>query len=625
MRDVRIVIIAACIVATSACSSSPANSAAIGELRYEDGAAHITVPALWAGVNQAGEQVGGIEAAEIAVSTSSATPEYSVDLTDVAAKGAGSAWRAATSMAAAFATAYAGAEPAAVDVSFAVTGPIDGPSAGGLLTVGLLAAYQGQSLLPGATMTGTITADGSIGPVGGVPTKIRSAAREGYRTVVVPADSSAGSWEDGNSLTDLAASVGVTLVPVRTIGDAYAAMTGAAVEAPDLSPGPPLSAATRAVTEAGTVEVLTRVAASIAESGPALDTELLTWASDSLASARTDFDAGRTARAYGTGVLTLTQLTRATAAAETSTLVDASGAAAAQRAVLQRATQVRDKAGTALAVSSALPVRGLAQCFALPTALGWASFAQVTMAGVVNELARPVGAELIVELSQSVAESALGIDVFLPQALDVVTSVDAGAAQDCESIAAHLSGYSRFLVQAARSAQGYLGDVLGSPLRPGDTSLKDDYAAGALAAGEAAVGIDAAVASYAEETVQYTTALTYFWLTSYAVAAKEAYEVMPGIAQGDLRALRRGAMDAAVDETWWFVKTRTEALSAQGLDLGSAAWTARWALEESLANRGGPYGTDANWLALGELWYDAIQVTTFLSYVAPATIEPATS
>ncbi|MBU6244157.1 MAG: hypothetical protein KGP12_02975 [Actinomycetales bacterium] len=97
--------LALCLVATTACAGSPTSPDKVGTLRYEDGVAHITVPALWAGQNDQGEMVGGVEPAEIAVSTAGVTPEYAVDLADIEAQGAGDAWQAATSMAAALATA----------------------------------------------------------------------------------------------------------------------------------------------------------------------------------------------------------------------------------------------------------------------------------------------------------------------------------------------------------------------------------------------------------------------------------------------------------------------------------------------------------------------------------------
>lgn len=601
------------------CSSKSSLPSDIGDLRYEDGGARITVPALWAGTDAGGKPVGGVEPAEIFVSTSSLTPEYSVNLADIAAEGAGAAWQAATGMASAFATAFASADPATVDLDFTVTGPIDGPSAGGILTVGLIAAFQGRSLTPGVTMTGTITANGSIGPVGGVLTKIESAAREGFTTVVLPAALSPDDWETGNKFTELADSLGMTLVPVDTIGEAYAAMTGDPIEDPDLTPGPPLSDRTQAVTSAGTQEILEILEATLGSSDPRLPEGLAAWAVDQLAQAQADAARGDNARAYGNGAFALIQIVRAQARADTAARLLSQGPKPTRELVLARAQEVLEKAERTLAEASKTPVRGLPQCFALPTAMGWSTFAQVTMTGVLDELSATTDENAVVEMAASIAEGELGIDVFLPQALKVVESLDTGEGEDCNQIAQHLSGYSRFLVRASDSATTYLTNVLGSTLE--DVELKDDYTGGALAAEEMAKGVTPEIDPYPNEAEQFTLALTYYWLTSYAVSALQAYAVTPGQAPGEFDATRRRSMDISVDQAWWFIKSRAQILAARDFDTGAPIWSARWALEESLAQRGGMYSTGADWLALGELWYDALQITSILSYLDPATIQ----
>ena len=68
-------------------------------------------------------------------------------------------------------SALVGAELADADLrdyrlSYSWSGLVDGPSAGGLMTSGVLALMRGESLLGDATMTGTINPDGTIGPVG---------------------------------------------------------------------------------------------------------------------------------------------------------------------------------------------------------------------------------------------------------------------------------------------------------------------------------------------------------------------------------------------------------------------------------------------------------------------------
>jgi hypothetical protein len=606
----------------SSCSGQSSTPDSLGAIEYDNGGVAITVPALWAGTDPDGNPVGGVEPAEIFVSTSSPTSEYTVDLADIEAQGAGNAWRAATGMASAFATLFVSADPATVTLNFKVTGPIDGPSAGGILTVGLLAAFQQQSLQPGITMTGTITADGSIGPVGGVLTKIESAAREGFTTIVLPAALSKLGWEQGNDYTDLAQSLGVTLIPVHTIGEAYAAMTGMPVEETDLTPGPPLTNATAQVTESMTSSTIQRLAEEINSDQSILDPDIITWAQQRLDQAQFDLDSGNTAKAYGNSVFALTQLVRAIAAAEAEELIQTSGAVTARQVIRQRVEQALSESQSSLAKAAATPVRGLSQCFALPTALSWATFTQVTMAGILSSLDDNTDQITLIDFAQSVAEGELGVRFFLPQTLETVTSLDPGAQQDCNQngIPEHLSFYSRFMVQAADSVNGYLENVLGTTLEESDANLKQDYTTGALAAEELADGVTPKVDSFSEEAQQLSTALTFYWLTSYAVSAKQSYAIAAGETPGQFNAMNQGAMDIVVDQSWWFTKFRSERLTDMGIDTGAAMWSARWALEQSLDNRDGPYPTESDWLALGELWYDAIQTTTMLSYLTPTTI-----
>ena len=63
---------------------------------------------------------------------------------------------------------------------------IDGSSAGGCITVALLAAIQGDDLNDTVYMTGTIESDGSIGQIGGVVEKGAAAAEKGATLFLVP-------------------------------------------------------------------------------------------------------------------------------------------------------------------------------------------------------------------------------------------------------------------------------------------------------------------------------------------------------------------------------------------------------------------------------------------------------
>ncbi|MGH3310192.1 MAG: S16 family serine protease [Streptomyces sp.] len=94
---------------------------------------------------------------------------------------------------------------------------VGGPSAGLLFSLGIidkLDGGDGGGLTGGRTIagTGTIKADGTVGPVGGVPLKTRAAKRDGATVFLVP------KAECGDAQAELPK--GLRLVPVATLDGA---------------------------------------------------------------------------------------------------------------------------------------------------------------------------------------------------------------------------------------------------------------------------------------------------------------------------------------------------------------------------------------------------------------------
>jgi predicted S18 family serine protease len=100
----------------------------------------------------------------------------------------------------------------------------DGMSASGVVAVGIMAAWRGDSVRSEVAMTGQIAPDGTIVAVGSVPPKVEAAAREHFKTVLVPRGQlQTAEWD----LTTLAATRQITVVEVGTLDEAYQAMTEA--------------------------------------------------------------------------------------------------------------------------------------------------------------------------------------------------------------------------------------------------------------------------------------------------------------------------------------------------------------------------------------------------------------
>jgi len=63
---------------------------------------------------------------------------------------------------------------------------VGGPSAGGVMTIATIAALKSLSISDSVFMTGMIYPDGSIGPVGGIPEKIRAASNSNAKVFLIP-------------------------------------------------------------------------------------------------------------------------------------------------------------------------------------------------------------------------------------------------------------------------------------------------------------------------------------------------------------------------------------------------------------------------------------------------------
>jgi Lon-like protease len=110
----------------------------------------------------------------------------------------------------------------AVGLAYVPTGS-DGPSAGAAMAVGFIALFKGDHIHRGIALTGTLRPNGAVGPVGSIPDKVRAAAREGYRTILIPS----GQLHDPEwNLVRLGMELNVDLKEVATIEEAYQLMTG---------------------------------------------------------------------------------------------------------------------------------------------------------------------------------------------------------------------------------------------------------------------------------------------------------------------------------------------------------------------------------------------------------------
>jgi len=96
---------------------------------------------------------------------------------------------------------------------------VSGDSLSAMVGVSISAMAQGKTISAGHVLTGTLTDDGAIGPVGAVPLKVQAARFAKLRRVLVP-HQQAVSQE-----TDRRIPARVEIAPVRSVPEALDALT----------------------------------------------------------------------------------------------------------------------------------------------------------------------------------------------------------------------------------------------------------------------------------------------------------------------------------------------------------------------------------------------------------------
>lgn len=157
------------------------------------------------------------------------TKKVAVGIREGEVSGTGDMWRAAAWTAPLVATSILNLDLADYTIDYEVTGRIDGPSAGALMTIATLAAFMGDQLSSDVTMTGTINPDYTVGPVGGIPHKLEGAAAAGKKTVLVPLGERYDYDMRTEKMVDLVQrglELGLTVKEVADVYEAYPYFTG---------------------------------------------------------------------------------------------------------------------------------------------------------------------------------------------------------------------------------------------------------------------------------------------------------------------------------------------------------------------------------------------------------------
>ena len=184
-----------------------------------------TLPILLVTRNQEGKEVGSCGALPMEVTISSNRASMRVSISDNTSGGSGASIRASVWNAAITAAMLKNNPMNGARISVDFDGNVDGPSAGGMICLGILSALDGRQVPDDFAMTGTILPDGTIGLVGGVMHKIQAAASSGkIKRVAIPAfqrfeiDPNTKEYVD---LFRLGEELGVVVKPVTSVEEVF--------------------------------------------------------------------------------------------------------------------------------------------------------------------------------------------------------------------------------------------------------------------------------------------------------------------------------------------------------------------------------------------------------------------
>jgi uncharacterized protein len=222
-KQVTVIVVAALVSATAALVAAPS---AVAKGPKGGGVGSVTLNALCTQGGSSGE-VGCTN--PVTIHLTKGGGQFRVSFSEDEVGGTGDQWRAAGWNASTTATLLIGEALTGRKVEFEVSGQIDGPSAGALMTVGVLSLLRGDKVRKNVTMTGTINPDGTVGPVGGIPLKV-DGAKEAKKTVMLipkgqrnSADPNTGELVD---VVDIGTEQNIKVKEVSDVYEAYAEFTG---------------------------------------------------------------------------------------------------------------------------------------------------------------------------------------------------------------------------------------------------------------------------------------------------------------------------------------------------------------------------------------------------------------
>jgi len=185
----------------------------------------LTLPVLTVSQGDDGKWSGKVVDLELEVSRKPDNRPLLVAIVEDRPSGVGEQFRAAMWSAASAVALERGDPLRGCKLELTAQEAIDGPSAGAMITFGVMSALDGCSMTNDFAFTGTILPNGSVGYVGGLVQKIKAAKEAGKKRVFVPAYYRAETDPNTGEMVDLkeeCQTLDLQFIPVANIRRAYA-------------------------------------------------------------------------------------------------------------------------------------------------------------------------------------------------------------------------------------------------------------------------------------------------------------------------------------------------------------------------------------------------------------------
>ncbi len=571
--------------------------------------ASITAPALWYGKRADGSPTSGVTPVSVtAVRTDAAAP-FAIDLSGLTSE-TDAAWRSTAWAAGAQAMLNSGLDPRGRALRIDVDESIGGPSAGAIIAAASEAALLDGTLRSGITATGTVLPDGAVGPVSGIPDKLRGAQEADLTEVLIPA----GQTESADvalgttvNTQEYGQSLGLTVEPAANVQQVLEAVGEGLSTRPIAAPAPPdaqLDDLTAAAVRAS-LERMASPAFAVSPAPPGLPQERADSLSAAVADARTRapelLAAGRPVEALVLAGTTERAVAAWNGGAAAAAELDARGVAAATSQVSALATEVERTATSQRAQAAASAVTTDEGYPSLADALGWATdaitTARVTRTAVDSAEQTP---STLAGHAADLAQVTYDTRVYLPLAVAAATTAIGTATPDSRAALARLDAYAKVLAEAAAANTAYFEAVRTS--LGADAELPDGRLAADLA-GQWRAGPSGR--EQADVLVRTAVALAHYVSSTALVAGAAEFRADTSASDPTQRMVLADeeSFNQQVDSAAAAVERQAALLTGSGQSSQYLMWNRAWGTAQARAPIGGAISAQTRREGLVYLWY----------------------